>query len=361
MTALTLQRLYSTVPAKELKRLAGRDDHLAAALYRPVAYGAGMRLFLWVVFGLSLTAGIVMLATALVAPVAFILIALSVAGVVTLQSMRLTVHTARIAVHAAPALSWLLGYIHAPFTAAAKAIHSVRVRDTHSGLYEKEDIIALFRQQRDQVDNRISERDLDIIEHAAIFNDRQAADILLPISEVKLVSKDEPIGPILLKELHDSGQTSFMVYDGAPQHVVGTLFLRDAVAARAGGQVADLVRHKLSYVHEDFTLRQVLQAFLRTGQHVLVVINSFEEAVGVITLQKLVGELFGKVEDDAQAYDDPVSIAAYIAPKHTPGLVKENNEEEPEVSEPGGHADADARDETPQTSVSSPEATEVVK
>ena len=49
LAALALQRLYSSVPARELKRLAGRDDELARVLYRPVAYGGSLRLFLWIV------------------------------------------------------------------------------------------------------------------------------------------------------------------------------------------------------------------------------------------------------------------------------------------------------------------------
>ena len=57
LVALALQRFYSSVPAKELKRLASRGDHLAAALYSPVAYGASMRLLLWSVFCLGLTSG----------------------------------------------------------------------------------------------------------------------------------------------------------------------------------------------------------------------------------------------------------------------------------------------------------------
>jgi CBS domain containing-hemolysin-like protein len=355
MLTLTLQRLYSSIPAKELKRLAGRGDHLAAALYRPVAYGTSMRLLLWVVFGLSFTTSVIMLTSSLVTPIAFIVVGLAVVATLLLQSIRLTVHSAHIAVHAAPVLSWLLTYLHTPLAAIANALHAVRTHDAHSGLYEKDDIIALFHQQRDQVDNRIATHDLDILERAAIFNDRQAADIVLPMAKVKLVNKDEPIGPILLKELHDSGQTSFMVYDSTPQRIVGTLFLRDAVAAREGGRVADLVRHKISYVHEDFSLRQVLQAFLRTGQHVVVVINSFEEAVGVITLSMLLSQLFGEADDtgDTQAYDDTASIAAY-APR------ARRTDDVEESAAPVDDLTSNSTEDT-QPDVASPDATEVVE
>lgn len=363
LLALTLQRLYSSVPAKELKRLASRGDHLAAALYRPVAYGRSMRLLLWTVFSFSLTGGLVLLANGLVAPAAFVVILVAISAVLFLQSMRLTVHSARIAVHAAPVVSWLLHYIHGPLGHAVRLSDKVRPHDPHSGLYEKDDVIAVLRQQRSQLDNRISHEDLDIMERAMTFDDRQAADILLPISQVKLVSKDEPVGPILLKELHDSGQSSFIVYDQVPERVVGTLFLRDAVAAREGGKVADLVRHKLSYVHEDFTLRQVLQAFMRTNQHVVVVVNSFKEAVGVITLGQLLEQLFDMNADDdeAQAYDDVSSIAAYKPPRVDETTDNRTQESTAGADEVAVEADDEAPGDIEETQPSSPEATEVVK
>src|SRR5262245_42519181 len=85
LVALALQRYYSSVPAKELKRLAARGDHLAVALYRPVAYGHSMRLLLWVLFTVGLTAGFVLVSMGLVTPLAFVVIGASLGAAVLLQ------------------------------------------------------------------------------------------------------------------------------------------------------------------------------------------------------------------------------------------------------------------------------------
>jgi CBS domain containing-hemolysin-like protein len=91
---------------------------------------------------------------------------------------------------------------------------------------------------------------------------------------------------------------------------VGTLFLRDAVAAKEGGQVRALMHSRLCFVHEDFSLRQVLQAFTRTGQFMVVVINSFAEPVGVITLGHLLAQLVGETAaDDFDAFEDRAAVA----------------------------------------------------
>lgn len=344
LLALALQRFYSSVPAKELKRLAARGDHLAAALYRPVAYGASMRLFLWIVFGVTLTSGFLLLMYNLVTWVAFTVIALTMAAIVWLQSVRLTVRSAKLAVTFAPMLHAAMSYVHPPFNFITNLVSRIRHHEPHSGLYEKSDLIALIKQQKDQVDNRISMAELELIEHAARFDDFKAADVVLPWSKVKLVSTEDHIGPVLLGELHQSGQRSFVVYKDKPEHVVGTLFLRDAVHAKEGGKVVDLMHPKLCFVHEDFTLRQVLEAFKTTGQFMVVVINAFEEAVGVITLQHLLTQLIGDTGQDFEAFEDRAAVAAF-QPVLQPA-------EEPIVDE-------QPQDENPDTS--SPDETEVVK
>ncbi len=313
LLALALQRFYSSVPAKELKRLAARGDHLAASLYRPVAYGTSTRLLLWLLTSVSVAGGLLISIYALPSFAAFVLVLFTLVTMVLVQSIRLTVRSARVAVTAAPALTWLMNYLHAPFDLAARVINRFRTHSPHSGLYEKEDLVALLQQQKDQVDNRIPKHDLELLERAAQFDDRQAADILIPMSRAKLVKADDDLGPILLGELHDSGQHSFLVYDETPEHVVGTLFLRDAVSAREGGKVRDLMHHKLCYVHEDFTLRHVLKAFSHTGESMVVVINAFEEPVGVIGLEQLLTQLIGEqAQDDFDRYEDRSAVAAFI-------------------------------------------------
>jgi CBS domain containing-hemolysin-like protein len=312
LVALALQRFFSSVPAKELKRLAARGDHLATALFRPVAYGVSLRLLLWAVFCVNLTGGFLLLIYGSPPLVAFLVVGLSVAAVVLLQSLRLTVRSAHFAIQVAPVLNWLMARLHAPLDAAARLANRFRGPAAHSGLYEKEDLLDLLEQQKEQPDNRISRHDLDLLARAARFDDRQAADVVLPMSRVKLVNLDDHIGPVLLGELHNSGQNSFLVYDDRPDHVIGTLFLRDAVAAKAGGRVRDLMHPRLCFVHEDFSLRQVLQAFARTGQFMVVVVNAFEEPVGVITLGHLLTQLVGDhQEDDFDAFESRKAVAAF--------------------------------------------------
>lgn len=314
LVAVALQRLYSVIPAHELKRLAARHDQLAMQLYRAVAYGRSLRLGLWILAGTCLAGALVLVALAL-PPFAAFVAAAAVLGLVFigLLPLRLTVRSASFAAALAPALAWILHYIH-PLLNHIAGLTRSRVDTVHSRLYEKNDLTVLLARQKEQPDNRIDPDELSLAERALQFSEKQAADVLTPRAYIRAVDAGESIGPILLGELHESGQSSFIVYRDQPENAVGTLLMRDAVQAKHGGKVADLMRGDVTYVHEDFTLNQVLDTFLKTKQNLVVVINSFEEMVGVITLDTLMHELFGEQGSSvASGSDDRMQVAAYKA------------------------------------------------
>lgn len=332
--ALVLQRLYSVIPAKELKRLATRGDHLAKGLYRVAAYGRAGRLLLWTaaVGGLSgglalLNSGLsVLLVTALLGVVLTVVLVL-------LPSVQLTQNTARLAVWCSPAVAWLLLHLHAPLDIAAAWISRMRTTAAHSRLYEKEDLLLFLKSQKQQADNRISDHDLELAERAISFNDKKAADIAQARDSAHLVDADEIIGPLLLDRLHKYGQSSFLVYKDAKENIVGSLAMADAVQAKHGGRVFDLVKGDLAFVHEDFSLAEVLRALQTTGQRLVAVINSFEEFVGIITLENILAELLGdgREPDECPAYENRGAIAAWTP---APVLVPELADDEPQDDPP---------------------------
>lgn len=311
--ALALQRLYSGIPSRELKRLAGRGDLLAKRLYRVAAYGVSLRVLLWSVLGIALPTSFLLLIPALPTIASFlVLLASSVVLFVWLPSLRLTVHTAQFATWFVAPLVWVLSRTHGLLGAVADAVGGKRELVPHSRLYEKEDLEWLLDLQREQADNRIDPEELDLIRRAMAFTERQAADIVQPRKEAHLVNADDAIGPVLLDTLHRSRHNSFLVYKDTEDNIVGSLSMADAVKAKHGGRVFDLVRSDLVFVHEDFTLREVLTAFQKTGHQVALVINSFEEFVGIINFDRLVNELLGETRSETDLlYENRSAVAAF--------------------------------------------------
>lgn len=327
LISLSLQRFYSSTPVYELKRLAARGDPRAAALYKVAAYGAAARLVLWAlaVFALAGGMGLIVIHAPLAVTLAVLVVVMTLALIVA-PSLALTALTAGFAAACSGPLVWLLMRLH-PFTdRIARQTGRFRSLEKHTRLYDKDDLVRLLQRQKEQADNRIAHEELELAERALAFSDKQAASVLEPASKLYMVNAHDTIGPILLDQLHQQHQQAFLVYEDEKSHIIGQLFMRDAIAAKQGGTVASLVRNDLTYIQEEAGLREVLATFEQSGQQLLVVRNTFDELVGVVSASRVLHELLGEPSADSAA--------------------------QPTVN--------DAADESP-AEASSPEATEVVE
>ncbi|HSX42948.1 MAG TPA: CBS domain-containing protein [Candidatus Saccharimonadales bacterium] len=312
----TLDRTYQHVPSKELKRLARHGDDVAVLLYRAAAYGMSLRvvlaggalLFLIIALGCLVSAVGVWLA-------ALVLVAVGLVGSMSMvPSSDLTRSSLWLAKKAAPGLSWFLGRTQPVLGLVARFIRKRRPLHVHTGLYEKSDLVELLELQKDQPDSRIVPSEIALLQHALTFGDRLVADALVPKRVVKMVAASDAVGPILMDELSKSGHSRFPVYDEKLDNIVGILYLHDLVGVKKTGAVRDVMSQKLTYVHENFSLYQTLQAFLRTKQHLFLVVNSFEELVGIITIEDVIEQMIGRpIVDEFDTYDDLRAVAAAAA------------------------------------------------
>jgi len=332
-----LEVTYHHVPAKELKRLTRSGDDVARLLYRAAAFGVSLQVLLGggaIVFG-ALALICFAQAVSVWLAVLVLLAVLALGGFVFVPSQELTRTSLWLAKRAAPAVAWLLERLHPFFDFIARFVSKHRHVHIHTGLYEKSDLAELLEKQKGQSDSRISTSEIELLRHALTFGDKQVSDALVPKRVVKMVATSETVGPVLMDELSKSGHSRFPVYDGKHDNIVGVLYLHDLVSTKKTGDVAGLMSRKLTYVHEDFTLFQALQAFLKTKRHLFLVVNSFEELVGILTIEDVLEQMIGKqIVDEFDKYDDLRAVAAAAASKdHTAHDEPKPEEPTPEAKE----------------------------
>lgn len=316
--AFVLAKVYGQVPLRELKRRARKGDEVAALLYRAASYGFSV----WIVLGIL---GLVSLYFAFIALVEGldvwlavpILIVIAIFGFFTVQSRGGLHDTAFwLAAKVSPALAWIAERLHPMLDMVGRALRRIFPLRVHSGLYEKEDLARLLEQQKTQSDNRIAAGEIDLLINALQFGDKTVTDALIPKRVVKSVAADDTIGPVLMGELHATGHSRFPVYEGSKEHIIGTLYLHDLVGRASTGKVRDIMHKRVVYVHENFTLYQTLQAFIKTKKHLFIVVNEFEEYVGIITIEDVLERVIGKlIVDEFDQYDDLRAVAAAAARK----------------------------------------------
>jgi CBS domain containing-hemolysin-like protein len=314
---LTLKKTYTHLPLAELKRRARQHNAPARVVYQVRSFGASLDMLLWLWIGVSGAAFLYVVATAthgFWAVVSLLLIILF--GFFWIPDSRVNKLNDKLAVLLAPVLRAVLNFSHPVLERLGLFVKKFQHLSVHSGLYEREDLIRLLEKQKHQPDNRISDEELSIAMHALSFGQELVRDVLIAKRVVRFVSIDDTIGPILMDELHDTGHSRFPVYDGKKDNVVGMLMLKDLVGKKSGGKIRDLVRADVYYIHESQNLYQALTVMLKTKHHLFLAVNSFEEIVGIVTLEDVIERIIGKpIMDEFDQYDDMRAVAERMAAK----------------------------------------------
>ena len=74
------------------------------------------------------------------------------------------------------------------------------------------------------------------------------------------------------------------------------------------------MRHDVYYINEQQTLDHALQAFIKTKHHLFIVVNEFEDVVGVLSAEDVIEQIIGKpMLDEFDQYDDLREVAKRTA------------------------------------------------
>ena len=201
-------------------------------------------------------------------------------------------------------LSFLLKVITTPLGNALDKF----VSETPTTLTRKELTQMIYSVQ--SADTDLSSDELRILKHSLSFGSKSVHDVMTPRSVINAVQADDIISPILLDELHKSGHSRFPVFDTKKETVLGILYIKDLVDVRHKLSVSELMHKPAQYVNQERELDHVLQAFIRTKQHLFIVVNEFAEITGLITIEDIVEQVLGKpIIDEFDKYDSMRDVA----------------------------------------------------
>jgi CBS domain containing-hemolysin-like protein len=155
----------------------------------------------------------------------------------------------------------------------------------------------------------IEQQEQEMLYKVFDFADKEASDVMVPRPEVVALSIDLPPEQCL-EAVMDSPYTRYPVYRATLDHVVGILHVRDLFAAlRDRGmhevKVEDLVR-PTHIVPETKDLAALLTEFRRTNQHMAIVVDEYGEMEGIVTLEDLLEEIVGEIEDEFDLPDESI-------------------------------------------------------
>jgi CBS domain containing-hemolysin-like protein len=132
---------------------------------------------------------------------------------------------------------------------------------------------------------------------------------MVPRPEVVVVAADMPPEECLRKVL-ESPFTRFPVYRETPEHIVGVLHLRDLLNAMNERGIAQVeieqILRQPYIVPETKDIAALLKEFRKTNQHMAIVVDEYGDMEGIVTLEDVIEEIVGEIEDEFDLPDESV-------------------------------------------------------
>ncbi len=154
---------------------------------------------------------------------------------------------------------------------------------------------------RSSEQGEIEHEEQQMIDKVFVFGDKDVADVMVPRPEVVAISAELPPEEALAAVL-DSPYTRYPVYGESLDDVIGVLHVRDLFTAvhdrgLESVRLAEIVRPAY-IVPETKDLASLLQEFRKTNNHFAVVVDEYGGMAGICTLEDLLEEIVGEIEDE---------------------------------------------------------------
>jgi putative hemolysin len=141
------------------------------------------------------------------------------------------------------------------------------------------------------------------------FADKEASDVMVPRPEVIGLSIEMPPEEALRAVL-ESPYTRYPVFRESLDDIIGILHVRDLVSAMNDRGIADVQLEELlrpAYVvPETKDLGALLAEFRRQNQHIAVVVDEYGATEGIVTLEDILEEIVGDIEDEFDLPDESI-------------------------------------------------------
>jgi putative hemolysin len=155
----------------------------------------------------------------------------------------------------------------------------------------------------------IEEGEQEMLYKVFDFADKEVGDVMVPRPEVVALSVDLPPEQALQAVL-ESPYTRYPVYRGSLDDIVGVLHVRDLIEAMherglASVEVEELIRAAYM-VPETKDLAALLTEFRKQNQHMAIVIDEYGNTEGIVTLEDVLEEIVGEIEDEFDLPDESI-------------------------------------------------------
>src|SRR3954463_10255805 len=156
---------------------------------------------------------------------------------------------------------------------------------------------------------RITPQERFLIGNILKVHERSAGDVMVPRVDILALDIDQPFSEVV-KCMVEHGHSRVPVYRETLDDVIGFIHVKDVLAPVADRRPAKLERllRKVLYVAPSLPILDLLVQMRQARTHIAVVVDEFGGIDGLVTIEDLIEEIVGEIEDEHDVPETPTLI-----------------------------------------------------
>ena len=192
-------------------------------------------------------------------------------------------------------------------TASTRAfLRLFRIRGvTPRTFVSEEEIKHLVLEGREQ--GVLDQDDVELIHSVFDFRDTPVRKVMIPRPKIFALEADQPPDEVE-RQIVEGGFSRVPVYHDSIDNVLGAVYIKDAVRQLQKRQPVVLRKllHPIHFVPETKKIGDLLKDFQKRRTHMAIVIDEHGSVTGLVTLEDLLEEIVGEIEDEYDWEERPV-------------------------------------------------------
>jgi magnesium and cobalt transporter len=191
----------------------------------------------------------------------------------------------------------------------------------HPGLDSKDELIETLAEAED---NEVIGTEARVMLEGVIrMADRTASDIMVAAPRMDLLDIDAPHDEMLVQVIRNA-HSRFPVYEGERNNIIGILMVKDLLKLqRSPSMNVRALLRPVTFTPETKGLYDLLREFRSNRNHMSILIDEFGAVAGLVTMEDVLEEIVGEIEDEFDVPEENGDIFAladdtYRVAGHTP-------------------------------------------
>ncbi|GHV30655.1 hypothetical protein FACS1894177_03620 [Bacteroidia bacterium] len=185
-------------------------------------------------------------------------------------------------------------------------IFGIKISDKSPKSFGRNDLDYLLQKTIDEApDDAEIDTEVRFFQNAMEFSQVKIRDCMVPRTEIIAVDKSTSLGELTSKFV-ETGLSKIVVYEGDIDNIVGYIHSSELFGRPADWTQSIVI---LPFVPENMAANKLMKTMLAEKKSMVIVVDEFGGTAGLVTLEDLVEEIFGEIEDE---HDTKLYVAKQV-------------------------------------------------